>query len=148
MAIEVNIAGDECRFALRLTGWQYPDRLSGSDANWVAGEVELVSEWRGRFAAWQRVHARTEELAAFRSQLAALHDRLNGQASLEHMEAVFGASMTLDRGVGQLDVFVRDRQGAELRVSGVRTDQTYVARALQDMNRVVAEFGVRGDPFG
>ena len=148
MAIEVNIAGDQCRFALRLTGWQYPDRLSGSDANWVAGEVELVSGRRGRFIASHPVHARTEELAAFRSQLAAMHERLSGEASLEHLEAVFGASLTLDAGVGQLDVFVRDRRGAELRVSGVRTDQTYVARTLQDIDRAVAEFGVRGEPFG
>jgi hypothetical protein len=148
VAIEVNIGGDHCRFALRLTGWQYPDKLSGSDANWVAGEVELVSTSRGRFTASHPVHARTEELAAFHTELAALHERLSGTASLAHLEAVFGASLTMDAGVGQLDVFVRDRHGAELRVSRVRTDQAYVARTLEDMHRVVAEFGVRGNPFG
>ena len=107
-----------------------------------------MSRRRGSFTASHPVHARTEELAAFRSQIAALHERLTGEASLEHLEAVFGASLSLEDGVGQLDVFVRDRRGTELRVSGVRTDQTYVAQTLQDMDRVVAEFGVRGEPFG
>jgi hypothetical protein len=145
---EVSIAGEGCVLSLRLTGWQYPELDSGSDANWVVGEIELAAGSKGRFTACHPVTARTEELAAFCSEMATLLQTLTGEATLTHLESQFGATVTLEAGVGVLEVFVREHVGAELRVGGVRTDQSYLAETLRGLKHAVAAFGVRGSAFG
>jgi hypothetical protein len=80
--------------------------------------------------------------------LTRLLDELTGEATLSHLEEQFGATVKLRAGVGELDVFVREPFGAELRVSEVPTDQTHLAETLRGLNAAVAAFGVRGDAYG
>lgn len=145
MNVGVNIAGEGCLLTLHLAGWESPELLSGADANWVVGEVEVRAGSMGRFSARQSVSLRTEELAHFRDEVAALLQSLSGSVALEHLEDEFGVKVTLKSGVGELEVFVAEKVGATLRVSGVRTDQSYLAQTLDELNGAVAAFSIRGN---
>ena len=99
----MDLVGDSWRFSLRLSGWQYPEITSGSDAS-----------------------------------------RSSASARLEHLESVFGATVSLVDGAGRADVFIRDRRGALLKLDGALIAAPQLASALDQMNRVVATFAVRG----
>ncbi len=144
MSADVDLVGKAWTFSLRLTGWQYPAISTGSDANWVAGEVELVRVSRGAFSARHPVHARTEELAEFRKQLAALLGESVESATLAHLESVFGATITLVDGVGRADVFIRDRRGAQLAITDATIEVAQLTAASAQMDRVAEAFSVRG----
>jgi hypothetical protein len=146
VSVEVHIAGDGCRLTLRLLGWENPELVTGSDANWVRGEIELVANSTGRFTASHSVSVLTGELERFRDELRTLLEDLDGEAAFEHLEAQFGVKATLKAGTGELELFVTEHVGAELRVTDVRTDQSYLGRTLRELDAAVAEFGVRGDP--
>jgi hypothetical protein len=147
MTIEATVAGDGCKLVLRVSGYERPQLDSGADANWLQGEVELVTAG-GAFRARQGVSLRTEELAAFRDQLAGLVETLNGEAVLEHMEEELGCTIKLKSGVGELEAFVREHVGGDMRVTEVRVDQSYLQRSLGEMNALVTSFPVKGEPLG
>jgi hypothetical protein len=90
---------------------------------------------------------RTEELADFREQLDCLLQTLTGEAVLTHMEAQVGCTVRLSDGVGDLDAFLREEIGAELQVSQMRTDQSYLHETLAQMHSLTSAFPVRGDPL-
>ena len=90
---------------------------------------------------------RTDEIVRFRDELTTLLETLNGEATLEHLENEFGAKVTLRAGAGELEAFVAENLGAQLRVEHVRTDQSYLAGALRELNAAVAAFSVRGSAY-
>ena len=47
---------------LRVDRYAYPAVTTGSDANWLAGEVELTAGQTGAYHAKHRVALRTDEL--------------------------------------------------------------------------------------
>src|SRR5438093_2752259 len=147
MTQQAMIDGDGCKLVLRVFGYERPPLDTGVDANWLQAEVELERSG-GAFHARRDVSLRTDELAAFRDQLAALVETLNGEAALSHVEEEVGCTIKLNSGVGELEAFVRDHTAAELRVTEVRTDQSYLQRSLEDMNALVKSFPVRGEPLG
>jgi hypothetical protein len=55
--------------------------------------------------------------------------------------------VTLKAGVGELEAFVAENVGAELRVKDVRTDQSYLAQTLRELSGAVAAFSVRGSAY-
>ena len=75
MAAEVSLRAEGCRLVLRIDRYAYPAVTSGSDANWLAGEVELTAGATGAYRAAHRVALRTDELAEFRDQLRQLERR-------------------------------------------------------------------------
>jgi hypothetical protein len=147
VSVDVRIEGEDCRFLLRLADWQYPEIVSGPDANWVDGEVELLAGTRGRFTGRCGITILTDELADFCSELTVLLETLSGRATLEHLEERFGVAVSLKNGVGEAEVFVRENVGAELRVSAVPVDQPGLARTLRELRRAVAMFPVRGSAY-
>jgi len=147
VSAEVHIAGEGFRLTLRLTEWESAEIPSGSDANWVVGEVELAAGSTGRFSARLPVSFRTDEMARFRDELARLLETLTGEATLEHLESHFCAKVTLTAGAGALQACVAEDVGAELRVDDVRTDRSYLAETLRELDAAVAAFPVRGDAY-
>jgi hypothetical protein len=148
VSAELTIAGDGFRLLLVVHGYERPELDSGADANWLMAEADLTASGPGSYSASEAVSLRTEEIAAFREELAELVERLDGQATLEHMEEQIGCTITLRRGAGEFDGFVRQHVGAELRVSGLRTDQSYLRQSLSDLDNLVRQFPVKGDPLG
>lgn len=131
-----------------MTGYERPGLESGADANWVSGEVELTAWTTGSFSGRQAVSLRTEELARFCDQLARLVETLEGEAVLDHLEDRVGCTIRLTHGTGEFEGYVREDIGAELRVTGLRTDQSYLQQALLEMKTLVESFPVRGDSSG
>ena len=70
MPAEVSLRGEGCRLVLRVDRYAYPAVTSGSDANWLAGEVVLPAGATGAYHASHRVALRTDELAEFRDRAA------------------------------------------------------------------------------
>jgi hypothetical protein len=147
MALAATIGGDGCALVVRVSGYEWPQLESGADANWLNGEVELTASTNGHFSARRVVSLRSDELLRFRDQIATVVESLDGEAALDHMEQQFGCTARLKRGVGELEAFVREELGAELRVTSVRTDQSYLQLSLQELDAVVATFPVKGDPL-
>ena len=146
---EVSVAGDGFRLLLRVAGYERPSLESGADANWLAGEAELTADVGGSFRARRGVSLRTEELAAFRRAVRRLVEDLDGEATLNHMEAEVGCTIRLHRGTGELDAFIREHvPGVELRVEAVATDQSYLEETLRQLDALVSEFPVKGDALG
>jgi hypothetical protein len=148
MAIEATIAGESCALVLRISGYERPQLESGADANWLRAEVELTASTSGRYSCREAVSLRSEELARFRDQLARVVETLDGEAVLGHMEAQVGCTVRLAKGVGELEAFVREQVGAELRVTGIRTDQSYLQQTLRELTAIVSAYPVRGDALG
>jgi hypothetical protein len=59
----------------------------------------------------------------------------------------FGAKVTLNAGVGELQVFVAENVGAKLQVDEVQTDQSYLTQTLRDLDTAIAAFSVRGSAY-
>ena len=49
VAMDATVAGHGCRLVLRVSAYAWPDDVSGSDANWLTGEVELQAGRTGVF---------------------------------------------------------------------------------------------------
>jgi ribosome-associated protein YbcJ (S4-like RNA binding protein) len=144
MSVEAAISGEGFRLVLRVHGYERPTLDSGSDANWLMAEAELTAS--GSYQARDAVSLRTEELLAFRDQLAQLVENLNGEAELSHLEGQVGCTVRLQAGRGEATAFLRQHVGAELRISGMKTDQSYLQHALHDFDALARDFPVRGDP--
>jgi hypothetical protein len=147
MPLEAAIAGEGFRLVLRVLGYEHPGFDSGSDANWLAGEAALTASSSGSFSGRHSVSLRTEELVDFRDQRAEVVQNLDGSATLQHLEGQVGCTITLRRGSGEFEGFVREHVGADLRVSGLRTDQSYLQESLRGFDALVRKFPVKGDPF-
>jgi hypothetical protein len=148
MTESVTVAGEGCRLTLSASGYQFPDKQTGSDANWLHGEVELAAGTKGTFSGRHTVWLYTDDLQRFRNQMAALAESLTGEARLDHIENQVGCHITLEDGSGTLTAFVREHRGAELRVEKIETDQNYVMAALKDLDALLAAYPVRGVPQG
>jgi hypothetical protein len=142
------VGGEGFRLVLKVFGYERPSLETGADANWLAGEVELTFSTGGRFSAGSHVSLRTEELATFHEQLTHIVSALDGKAALTHMEGEVGCEVTLQRGSGEFHGFVRQHvPDVELRVAGARTDQSYLQESVRQLDAVVREFPVKGDPL-
>ncbi len=143
VAMEATVAGHGCRLVLRVSAYEWPDEVSGSDANWLRGEVELRAGRTGVFQARHGAALRTEELAQFRDQLQEVVASLNGTATLHHLESQVGCTVELANGRGSLSAFVKEHVGSELHVHECETDQSYLAQTVRELDAIVEMFPVR-----
>jgi hypothetical protein len=145
--VAATLGGEGGTLKVRGYRYEYPDLHTGDDANWVSADAELVSLRAGRYVARKTLSLRTEELASFVAKLRTLDADLTGDAELDHLEDELGATLKLTNGVGTLEAFLRTHVEAELRIREVRTDQTYVRRALGEFEALSRAFPIRGEPF-
>lgn len=145
---EVTIGGDDCRLVLRVSAYEFPDATEFNDANWLIGEVELESGRSGTFTASHRVTLRADELTQFRDELVPLVESLNGEAILRHMEEQVGCTVALDEGKGKLTAFVAEHVGSDLQVRDCKTDQSYLALTLRELDALLSEFPARAERAG
>jgi hypothetical protein len=142
--VEVAVAGDDCRLVLRVSAYEFPDAVDVNDANWLIGEVEMKAGHSGSFTASHRVTLRADEMAQFRDELVPLVKSLKGAATLRHLEEQVGCTVTLDEGTGNLTAFIGEHVGSELRIRDCKTDQSYLAQTVHDLNALLSEFPARG----
>jgi hypothetical protein len=147
MAAELSLCAEGCRLVLRIDRYAYPAVESGSDANWLAGEVELSGGRTGSARATHRVALRTDELAGFRDQLRLLDRASTGEAHFEHLEEQVGITVRLSAGKRTLSVVVREPVGPELRFQDAGIGESAIADALAELEAVVAAYPVRGHAY-
>jgi hypothetical protein len=115
----------------------------GAEPHWLVGSVELEVGSTGLFHAIHRdLYFRTDQVTGFRDQVRELYRVLTGSATLEHDERQFKATITLDKGKGELSGFVREYERTQLEFV-IPTDQSYVGQALAELEAVVEAFPVR-----
>jgi hypothetical protein len=146
-ALEVCLRGERCRLVLRVDRYAYPGASSGSDANWLAGQVELTAGETGSYRAKHRVALRTDELTRFRDDLRRLERDATGEAHFEHIEEQVGITVRLSAGTGTLSVVVREHVGPELRFPEAGIDEAAIRLALAELEAIVAAFPVRGHAY-
>jgi len=129
-------------------GYEFPQIISGDDANWVNADVDLTVGRASSYSARLSLTLRTDELAGFLDELRALDTERTGEAELTHLEEEIGLTVRLKRGKGSLEGFVQDHVGPELRFADIEIDQTFVREALKQIDAVVSAFPVRGNPYG
>ncbi|HYD42497.1 MAG TPA: hypothetical protein VEB43_16845 [Anaeromyxobacter sp.] len=131
--------------ALRPKARCHPGATDYWDGNWLKTEVELrVRAFRAAFDADLRV----DEFADFRSQLAALHRSLQGEAVLRCMEHWVSVHAKGDgRGHVRFECEVRDDpgMGAVLRFD-LEADQTGLPAMLTALDYILDAFPLVGDP--
>jgi hypothetical protein len=147
MAAEMSLRADGCRLVLRIDRYAYPAVTSGSDANWLAGEVELKAGATGAYRASHRVALRTDELAEFRDRLRELQRAATGEAYFEHLEEQVGITVRLSAGKRTLSVVVREHLGPELRFQDAAIGEEAIREALAELETVVAAYPVRGHAY-
>jgi hypothetical protein len=147
MAAELSLRAEGCRLVLRIDRYAYPAVESGSDANWLAGEVELSGGRTGAAHAKHRVALRTDELAEFRDQLRLVERASTGEAYFEHLEEQVGITLRLSAGNGTLSVVVREHLGPEVRFQDAAIGEAAIREALAELEAVVAAYPVRGHAY-
>jgi hypothetical protein len=108
MSVEATLRGDGCRLALRVERYAHPDGITGIDANFLAGEVELRVGMSAPFHVLLPVALHTEDLESFRDALRQLDTSLSGEAILNNVDSDFSATVTLASGKGTLEGIVRE----------------------------------------
>jgi hypothetical protein len=144
MAIEAAVGGDGCQLVLRVSAYELPEAQDFDDANWLTGEVDLVAGTTGSFRATHGVALRADELERFHDDLLSVVESLNGVATLGHLEGQVGCTIALENGGGKLTAFVKEHIGSELNVHECKTDQSYLAQTILELEAVLKEFPVRG----
>ncbi|MDX6628008.1 MAG: hypothetical protein QOH00_254 [Gaiellales bacterium] len=147
MAAELSLRAEGCRLVLRIDRYAYPTVTSGSDANWLAGEVELIAGQTGAYRATHRVALRTDELAEFRDSLRLLDRSSTGDAHFEHLEEQVGITVRVSAGKRTLSVVVREHVGPELRFQDAEIGESAIRDALAELEAVVAAYPVRGEAY-
>jgi hypothetical protein len=142
---ELSLRGGGCCLVLRVDRYAYPSATSGSDANWLAGEVELTAGQTGAYHAQHRVALQTGELTELRDRLRQLDRESTGEAHFEHLEEQVGITVRVSAGSRTLSVVVREPLGPELRFQDAEIGDEAIADALAELEAVIAAFPARGD---
>jgi hypothetical protein len=146
VAARFAVRGDGLDMTIDVEGYQFPQIESGSDANWLAGTVDLRVGTTGVFTANQKLWLFAPDLQKFRDELRILDRELSGQARLKHLEGQLDVTVELANGSGTLNGVVNERIGAELSFAQIQTDQTYVRQTLHGLEALLSTFPVRPHP--
>jgi len=147
MSVARMIIGSESgeHLAVFVSRREFPYAEDASDGNWVYATIRIrAGAFRGEYEALLR----TDELAAFRSQLATLYEHLTGTATLESLEDWIRAEVVGDgRGHFVVKCKARDQPGIgnTLRFE-LAFDQTQLPAMLHDLDEVMRQFPVKGSP--
>jgi len=138
---------------LKLAGlslWALAREFPDSDDHWDRNGIDVAAivEAPGAHVEIRGPYLRSDELAAFREQIAALHVELKGSAKLNCIEPALNITITCDP-LGHVEVVV-DITPNHLSQSHqfvFAIDQSYLATALSGCQRVLSRFPVE-TPLG
>lgn len=126
-----------------VLGRKHPGLFDYWDGNWLACEVKIAA---GAFRAAFRADLRAEELQAFRDQIDALVQSVEGMASFSTMEGQ--VALTIGGDIkGQVSVRGEARDmpaGDNLLQFAFELDQTYLKAICLSLDAIVSAFPVVG----
>lgn len=132
-----------------LSLWARSREFPGSDDYWDGNWIDVVAfvDAPGAHVEIRGPYLRSDELAAFREQLAALYSDLKGTADLDCIEPALKVRVACGS-LGHIEVVV-DITPDHLRQSHhfvFEIDQSYLATTLAGCARVLARFPVKSSP--
>lgn len=131
---------------IRVLGRMHPEARDYWDGNWLVAPVQVVA---GGFSGSVRSGLRSEELAAFRSQLAEMHRSLSGSAKLVSMEDWLELVVEIDsRGHLKVQGRACDEPGIgnSLTFTIGDLDQSDLPAIIDGLEDVAFSFPVAGSP--
>jgi hypothetical protein len=122
-----------------------PDSTDYWDGNWLSVEISIQS---GAFRGKYQANLRSDEFATLLGGLVELSDNLAGEAALQSMEDWIRVQLVGDgRGLFQVTGYARDMAGTGNRLTfEFEIDQTELAPIVRDLEAILSEFPVRGEP--
>lgn len=131
---------------LKVHDYQFQESDEYWDANWVivTAEVNLPGQ------AWVRAEGpflMTSELARFRDEIQMLYDKLDAEAGLWTIEPELKLRLE-GKGTGAItaEIEITPNQMTQEHRFYVELDQSYLPQALQQLNSILSQFPVRGQP--
>jgi hypothetical protein len=146
MAVEIVIAGDECKLTLKVVRYEFSEAKDYHDANWLVTAAELVAGRLAHFEARCKVTIQAVELLDFRDGVRRAIESRSGSTKLDHMEEEVGCTIAIEGSTGELSAFLQEHVGAELSSSECRMDERQLKRTLRDLDAAVEAFPVRNRP--
>ena len=131
------------RVLVTVLGRKHPGLFDHWDGNWLACEVAIAA---GAFRAAYRADLRAEEFQAFRDQIDALVQSVEGAASFSTMEGQIAVAISGD-GRGQVSVRgeARDMPASDNVLQfGFEIDQSYLKAIGRALDAIVSAFPVVG----
>jgi hypothetical protein len=123
---------------------EWPQARDYWDGNWIDTRLEVAA---GAFRAEFDAQLRAEELLRFRTQLEALHNKLDGRAKFETMEGWLCVDIEGDgKGHFHADCVAMDSPGVGNRLAfGIDFDQTELPEILRGLRAVCDAFPAVGE---
>ena len=121
----------------------YPEATDYDDGNWLDVQIEVrAGAWFGRFKGCLRA----EEFEAFRHEIAALHEQLEGTAEFSPMEPWINLKLSGNgRGGIELEGEAIDQVGTGNTLKfGWEMDQTYLPGIIRALDSIIGQFPVVG----
>ena len=141
--VEFSLGGSEkSKVTVEVVGYERASSGKYNDDNWLNAVVSVsAGAFSGRFTA----SFVTSEFVAFRSQLQTLYQTLKGEAAFETLEGQLTLTLV---GNGHGGVTLKgtalDQPGIGNSLSfELALDQTYLERALRDLDHIIGAFPVR-----
>ncbi len=150
MTVEATLQAAGVQLVLGVEGYQFPQEVTGWDANWLVCDVELdVADQldvqdHATFHAHHRPTILTFELERLTSQLRALIDGAAGPATLEHEEEQIGLTITLQAGNGTVEGFLTEQTAGRLSFKAAEIDRSPLRETLAQLEAIVDGFPARG----
>lgn len=122
--------------------YQYPHTDDEFDGNWLYATAQI--EMPGAY--WARTQGpflQTVELADFRASLTRLYSNLSGSATLETLEPELHWNLNM-ASLGHILSEIRLRGSGWQQNISFEADQSYLPPLIQDIDRVLQTFPIRG----
>jgi hypothetical protein len=143
--LHVKIGGSAGCVTVDVLGREHPTATDYDDGNWLLSQVSVeAGAWNGRF----RASLRAEEFGSFLRGVRLLYDSLEGTAEFVPMEPWLILKLEGDRlghvavsGVADDEVATGNKLSLHFEI-----DQSYLPSVIRELEAVLAEFPVVGEP--
>ncbi len=138
----IRINGHDGSVVVEVSGYERPEAIYGSDANWLSSTIEVTAgPFYGRYAATLTTH----DLAAFGVELEALVAGKQSKAAFTTDEGWLTLEIAIaPRGCGKVNGEALCARGPIAKLSfEFETDQTYLANAMRAVTDTVGVFPIK-----
>lgn len=141
MEYRVNLRGEgEFCLTLGVKGYEYPDSVSGVDADWLVGSIRVQKHPGLELRAFLEVSWRADELGAFADALGLVVRGERLAAELKHMEC----QVELEVQAKKFSGYITDGLQTRIDFSDVSMEIADLRNAHQQLARIATAFPSRG----
>jgi hypothetical protein len=141
----IEILGDGAFVTLNFHHRAYPEAQDYWDRNWVVTRIQVEArEFKADFT--DQVHM--GDVVRFYEDVIKLHANMSGEATLTMLEEFLTVTGKMDvrGGLDWAATVLHPRRRDIQLCFTFRADQSYLPELIQQMEKLLTEFGVRGQP--